>query len=81
MPHTTMDCSKVCKNGKGVMSLSTGVCICDSVTSVEEVCDGRCRYQIPKVTVNQNGGYYYYDAINADPDVVETMSLSKSDKI
>jgi hypothetical protein len=45
------DCSQACDGGSGVRSASTGMCQCDSVKPLDNLCNRQCRLALPTATL------------------------------
>ena len=43
-----VDCTKQCPDGKGKLIKGTGVCRCDKINDVSEVCDQNCQDTVPR---------------------------------
>ena len=71
---TNSVCSKVCStNGGGTLDSNTGICLCNNITSLNQVCDSNCRKSAINVTCNSNGQLNVYD-----PATETSTSLSPS---
>lgn len=70
-------CEKQCPKGAGKLVQGTGLCACDSITDVSQVCGVKCQKTTPKLKLLPNGKLLVDDpttttaAKEIDPSTIE----------
>ena len=68
------DCEDTC-GGSGKRSQGIGLCECDEVEEVNEVCDQSCRNSVPQVTFGANAGFKIYDPVSGNTTYMSESSM------
>ena len=51
---STTYCNSMCQNG-GTISIATGTCQCNNISSLNEICDENCRKEVPYLACGDSG--------------------------
>lgn len=70
------ECKRQCPGSTGSFVVGTGLCQCDSITDIAEVCDFTCQKKLPKATLGADGLMSVFDpktnkTSTADPSNIE----------
>jgi hypothetical protein len=63
-------CASFCGDSGGVLSSTTGTCVCNNITTLAEVCDADCRAAATSVTCSDSG-----ELVATDPTTGETTPV------
>ena len=73
---TSSDCRAVCDKNGGTLSPSTGVCLCNNVTSLNQICDANCRNNAVNVTCTSDGNLNVYDPVAKTSKILSASEVS-----
>ena len=73
--RSSTDCAEACNGGPGVRPVSTGVCQCQDVSSVDAVCDETCRSSAVTYTYGTDGNIVEYDPTTGTSTTISPSSL------
>ena len=69
------DCAQQCRNGGGKLIQGTGMCQCDQINDVDEVCDEACQSTTPRAYLSKTGKLVLSDPVTGKSREVDPSTL------
>lgn len=69
------ECKRQCPGSTGSFVEGTGLCQCDSITDIAEVCDATCQGLMPKTTLQPDGKMKVVDPITNKTSTIDPSNI------